>query len=333
MLRSRRRSLAAAAVAALPLALLAARGGTRPVADTRSVALPPAHTLVVVLENHSYEEIVGNPDAPYINSLRAVGASFTDSHAVGHPSEPNYLALFAGTTEGLSDDSCPHTFSDPNLATALADAGLTFTGFSEDMPYDGYTGCDSGRYARKHNPWVDFANVPASENRAFAAFPGDFTLLPTVAFVVPDLCDDMHDCSVATGDAWLAAHLDGYVRWAIANDSLFVLTFDESDSPTNRITTIFVGARVPPGDRSDTIDHYGVVRAIEDLYVLPLTGRAADAPPIANLWLTPTPAATPTPVAPAAPLRLVLPGDHPLAPRDLLPREAVAPTPTPTPIP
>ncbi|HEU5356685.1 MAG TPA: alkaline phosphatase family protein, partial [Actinocrinis sp.] len=108
----------------------------------------PDHLVVVIEENHSYADVIGSSSAPYINSLAAQGAGFTQSFAVAHPSEPNYLALFAGSTEGLSSDSCPHTYSTANLGSELIAAGLTFTGYSESMPSDGYTGCTSGEYAR-----------------------------------------------------------------------------------------------------------------------------------------------------------------------------------------
>src|SRR5262249_8515743 len=147
-------------------------------------------------------------------SLRNQGANLTNSHAVWHPSEPNYLALFEGTTEGLSSDSCPHTYSAANLASGLLASGQTFVGYSESMPSNGYTGCSSGRYARKHNPWVNYTNVPASSNLTFAQFPTDYDALPSVAYVVPDLCDDMHDCGVAVGDAWLESWFAGYIEWA-----------------------------------------------------------------------------------------------------------------------
>ncbi|MGE5277429.1 MAG: alkaline phosphatase family protein [Acidobacteriota bacterium] len=275
----------------------------------------PDHTVVVIMENHSYSDVIGNAGAPYINFLRTIGASFTDSHAVGHPSEPNYLALFAGTTKGLTDDSCPHTYSDENVASRLAAAGLSFAGYSESMPYDGYTGCASGRYARKHNPWVNFTNVPSAANLAFARFPADYGLLPAVAFVVPNLCNDMHDCSVATGDTWLRANIDPYVQWAMSHDSLLVLTFDESEDSSNRIATIFVGPMVVPGDYAGRIDHYAVLRTLEDAYGLPPTGNAASASPILGAWLepTPTPTATPspTPTPPPSSGRMPIVGSRP----------------------
>ena len=106
---------------------------------------------------------------------------------MSHPSEPNYLALFSGSTQNVTDDSCPQTFSTENLGHELAVAGFSFGGFSEDMPTAGFTGCTSGNYARKHNPWADFTNVPASANITFASFPSNYVTLPTVSFVAPNL--------------------------------------------------------------------------------------------------------------------------------------------------
>jgi hypothetical protein len=254
----------------------------------------PDHTVVVIMENHAYSDIIGNPSAPYIASLRTAGANFTDSHAVTHPSEPNYLALFEGDTENLSDDSCPHTYHAANLASVLLASGQTFLGYSESMPAFGYTGCNSGNYARRHNPWVNYANVPATVNLTFDSFPADYGELPTVAYVVPDLCHDMHDCSVATGDAWLESRLDRYVQWAQSHNSLFILTFDEDagNTATNQIATIFVGPMVQSGDYATRIDHYSLLRTLEDLYGVPATGKAANAEPITAIWKS----APPTPV-------------------------------------
>ena len=92
------------------------------------------------MENHAYGEVIGSPQAPYLNRLARQGALFTDSRAITHPSEPNYLALFSGSTQGVSDDSCPHQFSAPNLGSELIAAGRTFTGYSESLPAAGSSG-------------------------------------------------------------------------------------------------------------------------------------------------------------------------------------------------
>lgn len=259
---------------------------TVPGAASAVQGLPrPAHVVVVVEENHSRSQIIGNPDAPYISSLAASGANLTGSHAVAHPSQPNYLALFSGSTQGVDNDSCPHTFGTDNLGRELLDQGLTFAGYSEGLPNEGFTGCRDGAYARKHNPWSDFSSLPSSTNRTFEQFPRDYASLPTVSFVVPDLDHDMHDGSVSTGDDWLRTNLDGYLRWARTHDSLLVVTWDEADhSRGNQIATVVAGARVTPGEYPTTIDHYDVLRTIEDMYGLRHAGLAADATPITSIW-------------------------------------------------
>src|SRR3954469_3949602 len=112
---------------------------------TATTAVPrPDHVVVVVMENHSNTEVIGNAAAPYINSLAAEGANFSQSYAITHPSQPNYLALFSGSTQAVTDNSCPHTFGTANLGAELIAESLSFTGYAESMPYDGYTGCSSG---------------------------------------------------------------------------------------------------------------------------------------------------------------------------------------------
>jgi hypothetical protein len=112
----------------------AAPPGTRASAPAAPEVPAPARTVLVVMENHSYGDIIGNPAAPFINGLARRGALFTQSFAVTHPSEPNYLALFSGSTHGVTDDSCPHVYHAPNLASDLAAAGKSFTGYAEGLP-------------------------------------------------------------------------------------------------------------------------------------------------------------------------------------------------------
>ncbi len=237
----------------------------------------PDHVIVVVLENKAARQIIGSTDAAYLNALLADSALFTQSRAVAHPSQPNYLALFSGSTQDVTSDRCPLFLGDrPNLGRQLLDAGLTFIGYAEGLPYPGFTGCARGQYAAKHAPWVHFANLPRSANQPASAFPLDYARLPTVAFLIPDLCGDMHDCSIATGDAWVRDHLGGYVRWATDHNSLLVLTFDEDDgNAENRIVTLVAGAGVRPGRYSQPLNHYGVLASIEAWYGLPRLGPAA----------------------------------------------------------
>jgi phospholipase C len=270
-------------------ALIAATSLTTSTASaaTPHAAVPrPDHIVVLIEENHSQGEVVGSPDAPYITGLSQQGANFTNSHAITHPSQPNYLALFSGSTQGVTNDACPRkAFPAANLGGETIAANLTFAGYSESMPSDGYTGCTSGPYARKHNPWVDFADVPAADNLTFSSFPTDYTKLPAVSFVVPDLNNDMHDGTVAQGDAWVQQNLDGYVQWAKTHNSVFVLTFDEDDNgPNNQIATVITGAGVTTGNYSENINHYNVLRTIEDAFGLAHAGQSASAAPITDIW-------------------------------------------------
>lgn len=244
------------------------------------------HIVVVVEENHSYEQIFGGSGAaPTIAAFAQQGAVFTDAHGVAHPSQPNYLALFAGSTFGLISDACPQDLSGDTLASALSAHNLTFTGYSEDLPQVGYTGCFSNGYARKHNPWVDFASIPATDNQPFSAFPTDYSQLPAVAFVVPNQRDDMHSGTIAAADDWLRQNITPYAQWAASHNSLLIVTWDEDeDTDVNHIPTIFVGAHIHPGQYAETINHYGVLRTIEALEGVSFTGQAASGATISDVW-------------------------------------------------
>ena len=247
----------------------------------------PDHVVIVIEENHSYSEIIGSPAAPYINSLAQQGALITNSLAVMHPSEPNYLDLFSGSNQGVTDDSVPHSFSAPNLASELLSAGFSFGGYSESLPYPGFTGGSfANAYFAKHNPWVAFTNVPAADNMPFTSyFPSNYAQLPTVSIVVPNIYDDMHSGPIQQGDAWLRVNLDGYVQWARSNNSLLIVTWDEDDSSAgNHIPTLFVGPMVTPGPYGLTINHIDLLRTLEDMYGLPYAGATPNATPVTYIW-------------------------------------------------
>jgi hypothetical protein len=244
--------------------------------------------MVVVLENKDAADVLGSGAAPFLDRLAATGATFSDAHAETHPSQPNYLALFSGSTQRVTDDSCLGSLDAPSLGGQLIAAGHSFAGYSEDLPTPGFTGCTQGDYARKHNPWVDFRDVPATANLPLSQMPSDYTRLPTVAFVIPNLCSDMHDCDVTTGDRWLQQHLSDYLAWAHTHRSLLIVTFDEADAdPGNRIATTVDGAAVRPGTYPERIDHYRLLRTIEDMYHLSPLGRAGSATPITSIWAGP----------------------------------------------
>jgi Phosphoesterase family len=273
-----------------------------PTASPVSSALPHFdHVVIVIEENKDYSELIGTgTGAPYINRLATQGTLFTNSHAITHPSQPNYLDLYSGSDQGKSDDSCdPSTvFPQPDLGGQLLNAGLSFAGYSESMPSAGYTDCtDStlgigGLYARKHNPWANFSETSGPQtNLTFDSFPSTaagYAALPTVSFVVPSLQDDMHDGTIQQGDSWLQQHLDGYIQWAKTNNSLLIVTTDEGDTSTNntanQIATIFVGQHVQVGSSALNINHYTVLRTLEDMYGLAPANNAATVSAITGIW-------------------------------------------------
>jgi acid phosphatase len=249
-------------------------------------ALPrPAHVVVVIEENHTFAQIVGNGKAPYLNRLAASGALFTHAYGVTHPSLPNYFALFSGRTN-TNGDACPAVGipkDAPNIASELLASRLTFGAYSESLPETGWTGCAAGAYGRKHAPWVHFSNVPQSLHKPLADLHA-FDALGTVTFIVPNVDDDMHDGSIAEADDWFDRRLDALVRWGRTHDTLVVVTWDEGYDDANDIPTFFVGPMVRPGRYAERVDHYRVLRTLEDMYGLAPTGAAAKTTPIADVW-------------------------------------------------
>lgn len=246
------------------------------------------HIVIVVEENRSQKAIEGNPSAPYINSLMKQSANMTNFHAKEHPSQPNYLDLFSGSNQGVTDDKIPKAkFSTDNLASELIAKNYTFTGYSEDLPSVGFNGASTGPggYARKHNPWVNFINVPKEVNQPLTNFPKDFTKLPTVSFVIPNLRKDMHDGTIKEADDWLKGKIDPYVQWAQNHNSLLIVTWDEDDySQDNKIATFFVGPMVKTGRFDENLNHFNLLRTIEDVYGLAHAGESKTVKPIVSIW-------------------------------------------------
>jgi hypothetical protein len=238
------------------------------------------HIVVVIEENHSASEIAAY--APYISSLITGGASLTNYSALTHPSQPNYFALYAGDTMGIADNR-NHSYSDvPTLATALQDAGKNFTGYIEEGS------------PRKHNPWESFGEY--SVEQRMSNFPTDYSQLPTVSFVIPNLNNDMHDGSVSQGDTWLRQNLSAYTHWAKNNNSLLVVTTDEDDlSGSNQVMTVLNGAHVVPGTYTQSANHYSLLKTIAAAAGVRAPGKAATASPLMGMFDTPS---IPPPVSP-----------------------------------
>ena len=250
------------------------------------------HIVVVVEENHNYDEIAGNSQAPYINSLMATGANLTNYDAISHPSQPNYYALYAGGTFGTADDN-PHSEPDPTINTVLKGAGLTFTGYVDQV----------GGSDFNHDPWVSFPEGTSVQTDITSTFPalfpnGDYSSLPSVSYVIPGINNDMHNGTIAQGDTWLQQNLGAYAQWAKANDSLLAVVWDENDNESvNQVSAILYGANVVPGNYNTPYNHYNLLATIADSFGLTGPNNAATAAPI-NVFGA---SAIPAPAAPASP--------------------------------
>ncbi|MFN0214799.1 MAG: PKD domain-containing protein [Saprospiraceae bacterium] len=256
------------------------------------------HIVVVVGGKANADAVFGNPNAPYINSLANNGAKFSNSYAVFNPSQPNYLALYSGSNQGITNDNLiTSAFTTDNLGRELIDANKSYTTYSEGLPSVGFNGPINGNYVRIHNPaanWMGIGlnQIPATTNQPFSAFPTNFDELPNVSFVVPGLCGGGHTTcpplnnSIGQFDTWVQSNLDAYKQWCVNNNSLLIVTYDENSSSTdNKIATVFYGAHVDNGDYSQKINHYNVLRTIEEACRLSEhAGEAASNAPIDNCW-------------------------------------------------
>lgn len=273
------------------LALFAAlAAGTLLAAPRTEAQVPPLdHVIVVIMENKSYDQV---RTATYTASLIANYSTCTNSFAVTHPSQPNYIALWSGATQGVTNDVCPapgSPYVTENLGHACEVAGRSWRAYSEGLPSAGSTVCATAgnSYTRKHDPWTDFSNLDHTRERPYTDLAADIAAnaLPNLAFVVPNNCDNTHDCAVATGDAWLAANLPAMIS-AVGPNGVVILTWDEDNNLAgNHILTVFAGPTVRTGYSSTgTVTHYGILRTIGDALGLPPIGAAASAAPVVDVW-------------------------------------------------
>ncbi|MCA1830385.1 MAG: alkaline phosphatase family protein [Actinobacteria bacterium] len=249
---------------------------------------PPATTsargrlAVIVMENKEYGAIIGNAQAPYINALAKSSALATNYFAVSHPSLPNYLALAGGDTFGVTTDCTACSVNSRNLVDELDAHGVSWKAYMQGMPSACFNGGSSGRYAKKHNPFMYFDDVRTDPQRCanvvpFAQF--DASRMPMFTWITPDSCNDMHDCSVAAGDAFLSGIVPGLLERLGPRGVLFI-TFDEGSTSRRgggHVVTIATGDGVRPGRYAQQYNHYSLLRTIADHFGLAPLGQAATA--------------------------------------------------------
>jgi len=256
---------------------------------------PAAHVIVILMENHEYSSIIGSSRAPYVNGLARRSVLLTHDYAVRHPSLPNYLSLTGGSTFGITDDCTGCHVHSANLVDQLERHGLSWRAYMEGLPVPCAKVPFSGGYAKKHDPFLYYDDIRNSSKRCRNVVPlsrltNDLSggRLPRFAWVTPNLCHDMHDCSVRTGDRWLSTWVRKILP-ALQPDGLLVLTWDEGDTDAGccsvahggHVATIIAGPGAGRGVRLSTrSDHYSILRLVEAAFGLDYLKKAASAPRI-----------------------------------------------------
>ena len=271
-----------------------------------------AHVVVLVEENHSFNEVIGNGNMPYLNSLASANGLATQYYADAHPSLPNYFVLTTGegtSITGAEGDAYNGVVTQDNVVRALTAAGRTWKCYAEALPSAGYMGGDDGAYIGHHDPFVYFSDVQNSSSQAANVVPltqlaADLSSneLPDYAFIVPNINNDAHNCpaglttcsdaqKLANADQWLAFNIKPLLTSSAFQNSLLVITFDEGDASDDahgggQVATVIVSPLAKPGYRSTTFyQHESTLRLMmEGLGVSDLPGNAASAPDMSEFF-------------------------------------------------
>lgn len=289
------------------------------ISTSEASAASPAfsHVFVVVEENHSYAQVVGNPSMPYLNLLINNYGLATQYYANAHPSLPNYLWLTSGGNDGITTDVCPATVAQDNIVRHLDAAGITWKSYAENLPSVGFMGCSgSGGYVARHNPFVYFSDVKNSSTDQtnivpFTQFATDLAQdsFPRLSFIVPNLCNDAHDCALSVADSWLNTNIGPLLNSSLfqpGGDGVLIILFDEGTDGTyggGQIEWVIVGPNVKQGYRSTTFyQHQNTLRLVlEGLGVSSFPQAAATASNMAEFFGTMPSSPTPSPTTTATP--------------------------------
>ena len=276
--------------------------GASPSTSSPSTPLIPAFSSVwiIVLENTDYSRVVGGKDMPYLNGLIDKYGLAESYFGVARPSQPNYLALFSGSTHGV-DDNNAHDIDAPTIADQIEASGRTWREYAENVPPGCFTGDSakggrdgSGVYRRKHAPAISFTSISGDPERCafiedFSAFrPGDADF----SLIIPNMCHDAHDCPLRQADDWLADHVPPILESeAFRTGGVMFVTFDEdaSDDPAGgHVATVVASPLVAAGTRSTVrYDHYSLLRTIQDAWSLDCLADSCQAAPMADLFTSP----------------------------------------------
>ena len=284
----------------LPFLIMACKGADTiaPVSGGGGPVPLMGHVIVVVEENTDYSSVIGSSSMPYLNGLAQQYALATKYYAVTHPSIGNYFMMTVGKIV-TNDDSYSGVVSDDNIIRRLIAAGKTWKSYAEDLPSVGYTGGDAGNYARKHNVIALLSDVVNDSTQRqklvpFTQFATDLAggHLPAYSFVAPNLCNDAHDCSLATADQWLQTNIDPLVKNAtFQQDGLLVIVFDESSGDSvnggGRVACVIVSPKAKHGyEGVGVYEHQSLLRLTAEALGVTPPNAAATAPDMGEFFST-----------------------------------------------
>jgi len=264
-------------------------GGVKPPSSSR--------VFLVVEENHSYSNVIGNSAMPFVNGLASKYGLATQYYADTHPSIGNYLMLTTGKIES-NDDGFSGTVSDDNIVRELVKANKTWHSYAENLPSPGYLGGDAYPYLRHHNPFTYFSEVigtgQAGNVVPYSQFASDFSSgnLPDFSFIIPNALDDAHDGSLAIADSWLQTNIDPLLKSsAFQSGGVLIILFDESEMTDTahgggHVAWIVASANAKPGYQSTNIyQHESTLRLVlSTLGVSSFPGNAASAPDMGEFF-------------------------------------------------
>ena len=256
--------------------------------DASSSTHTRPRVVLILLENHEYSGIVGNPCCPYINDLAEHGTLFTDYTAVTHPSLPNYLALTSGETHGrVGTDNTAMLVDSPNLFAQLSSRGISWRAYEQSIPGPCFRGLFAGSkpnlYALKHDPAMMYSDVSGSNLCRFVVpWTGPPNVLPQFSFVTPNECTDMHSCDARLTDDWLRQYVPELLK-RLGLDGRILITWDEGDTNLGgggHVATILIGPGVPHARVSTPLNHYSLLGGLENLFRVPRLGHARTVRPL-----------------------------------------------------
>jgi phospholipase C len=272
------------------------------------------HVFVIMMENTAFKGLIGNANAPWINSAASAHGLATSYFGVTHPSQPNYVAATAGI-QGADSDA-DETLSVPNIVDQLESNGKTWKAYMQSLSLCVTKldhACGNQLYERKHNSFVSFADVQSSPARManivdLSQLNSDLAAgtVPDYVWISPDQCNDMHGrggpasdaCSfshvqglISTGDAFLSSTVSAITSssaWT-GNSAIFI-TWDETDFPFvdvsgccdavpggGHVVTLVISHSDHAARTSNvSYNHYSLLRTIQDGWHLGCLGFTCD---------------------------------------------------------